>query len=83
MLRTALSPLADRIDGAVLFGSVAKGAATVESDIDVLVVGSTEFAEVHFVESVLCAPLIAKPSPSARSRQARGRRTATAAATAC
>ncbi|MGH7527077.1 MAG: nucleotidyltransferase domain-containing protein [Gemmatimonadales bacterium] len=46
LLRGALAPLADRIDGAVLFGSTAKGTATGVSDIDVLVVGSAEFAEV-------------------------------------
>jgi predicted nucleotidyltransferase len=37
-LRAALSPLADRIVLAMVYGSVAKGAATSSSDIDLLIV---------------------------------------------
>ncbi|MBX2796532.1 MAG: nucleotidyltransferase domain-containing protein [Myxococcales bacterium] len=37
-VRTALAPLADDIEVALLFGSVAKGTDTAQSDIDVLVV---------------------------------------------
>ena len=46
LLRAALAPLADGIDAAVLFGSAATGTSTATSDIDLLVVGSVEFAEV-------------------------------------
>ncbi len=46
LLRSALAPLADRIEAAVLFGSTAKGSAGPRSDVDVLVVGSAEFSEV-------------------------------------
>lgn len=40
-LREALSPLADRIDAAFLYGSVAKGTDTAASDIDLMVVSDT------------------------------------------
>lgn len=46
VLRAALAPLADRIEAAALFGSLATGASGPTSDIDLLVVGSAEFAEV-------------------------------------
>lgn len=39
LLREALLPLADNLEGAWLFGSVAKGTDTARSDIDVLLVG--------------------------------------------
>lgn len=40
-VRDALSPLADGIRFAILFGSVAKGADRAQSDIDVLIVSDT------------------------------------------
>lgn len=46
VLRSALAPLGDRIEGAVLFGSVVQGASGPQSDVDLLVVGSAEFSEV-------------------------------------
>lgn len=46
VLRAALAPLADRIDGAMIFGSVAAGTAGSGSDVDVLVVGEVELSEV-------------------------------------
>jgi len=46
VLRAALAPLADRIEAAALFGSVVAGTSGPTSDIDLLVVGSAEFAEV-------------------------------------
>ena len=46
VLAEALAPLADRIECALVFGSVAKGAETTYSDIDVLVLGAVSFAEV-------------------------------------
>ncbi|MBC8504811.1 MAG: nucleotidyltransferase domain-containing protein [Chloroflexi bacterium] len=42
----ALSPLAHRIDWAFIFGSVASGQETSTSDIDLMVIGDVEFAEV-------------------------------------
>ncbi len=40
VLRTALDPLAGRIDAAFIYGSVAKGSDTAKSDVDVMIVGS-------------------------------------------
>ena len=45
-LQAALAPLADRIDLAVIYGSIARGEEHRESDVDVLVVGKVTFAEV-------------------------------------
>ncbi|MGP1678911.1 MAG: MarR family transcriptional regulator [Burkholderiales bacterium] len=46
VLREALTPIADKIRLAFIFGSVAQGKERATSDIDVLVVGSTSFAAV-------------------------------------
>ena len=46
VLRAALSGLADRIQVAFLFGSMAKGSARSNSDVDVLVVGEISFGEL-------------------------------------
>jgi predicted nucleotidyltransferase len=46
VLRTALSPLADTIQVAFIFGSMAGGEFKEGSDLDVMVVGETAFEEV-------------------------------------
>lgn len=46
VLRAALGPLAGRISIALLYGSLARGRAGVESDIDLLVVGEVSFEDV-------------------------------------
>ncbi|MCK2097744.1 MarR family transcriptional regulator [Thauera aromatica] len=46
ILRAALLPLAGQISLALVFGSVARGEETAHSDIDVLVVGEADFADV-------------------------------------
>ena len=46
VLKAALAPLADRIDLAVIYGSIARSEEHRESDVDVLVVGKVTFAEV-------------------------------------
>jgi predicted nucleotidyltransferase len=46
VLRSALAPLADRINAAFVYGSVARGDEKAESDIDVMVVGDVDFGEV-------------------------------------
>lgn len=46
VLVDALAPLAERIDVALVFGSVASGKATLGSDIDLLLVGKVGFSEV-------------------------------------
>ena len=45
-LEEALKPVAECIDYALVFGSVARGEETVYSDVDVLVLGQIGFAEV-------------------------------------
>jgi len=50
VLRAALEPLAGRISIAILYGSLARGRAGAESDIDLLVVGEVSFEDV--VENV-------------------------------
>jgi uncharacterized protein len=44
-LREALLPLGDRICIALVYGSVARGEETQQSDVDVLIVGDISFAE--------------------------------------
>lgn len=46
VLRQALAPLAGRIALAFVYGSIARGDAGPESDVDVLVVGKATFADV-------------------------------------
>ena len=46
----ALEPLSDRIEVTFIFGSVARGAETASSDVDVLIIGSVDFGAV--VEAV-------------------------------
>lgn len=46
VLREGLSPLADRIDGAFVYGSMATGDMHAHSDVDLMVVGSVGFADV-------------------------------------
>lgn len=46
VLTEALHPLADRIECALVFGSVARGEENAHSDVDVLVLGDVGFAEV-------------------------------------
>jgi predicted nucleotidyltransferase len=45
-LRAALAPLAAMIDVAFIFGSIAKGTERRASDVDVMVIGEANFAEV-------------------------------------
>lgn len=46
VLAEALAPLAQQIDFALVFGSVASGKASADSDIDVLIVTSANFSEI-------------------------------------
>lgn len=46
VVRDALAPLAEKIDLAFVFGSVAQGRETATSDIDVMVLGKLPFASV-------------------------------------
>lgn len=46
ILRGVLKPLARKIEVAFIYGSLAKGLAKSQSDVDLMVVGSSTFAEV-------------------------------------
>lgn len=46
VLRAALEPLADKIRAAFVYGSLARGDERPGSDLDVMIVGETKFAEV-------------------------------------
>lgn len=46
LLRDALAPLADRIEAAFVFGSMAQGSETATSDVDLFVLGKASFVEV-------------------------------------
>ena len=46
VLREALAPVAGKIDLAFVFGSIAQGKERSVSDVDVLVIGKTSFADV-------------------------------------
>ena len=46
VLREALEPLADRIQAAFVYGSVARGDERSGSDLDVMILGEAKFAEV-------------------------------------
>ena len=46
VLREALIPLTQRITTAFIYGSLAKGTATADSDVDVLVIGDLAFSEI-------------------------------------
>ena len=45
VLRVALGPLAERINAAFIYGSVARGDEKRSSDVDVMVIGEVSFAE--------------------------------------
>jgi len=47
VLRSALSPVTDKIDLAFVFGSQARGKAKAASDIDLLIVGNLDELELH------------------------------------
>lgn len=60
-LRRALSPLKDRIHGAFIYGSVARGSENNGSDVDLMIVGDVTLAEVvnavHGSEALLMRPV--------------------------
>jgi predicted nucleotidyltransferase len=61
LLRAALAPMANRIESAFIFGSVAKGADTAGSDIDLMVIGdAVSFADLY--------PLLVGPEAELRRR---------------
>jgi predicted nucleotidyltransferase len=63
VLADALAPLSERIQAALVFGSVARGEETSTSDIDVLVLGDVGLAEVVEVLHPLQATLRREINP--------------------
>jgi predicted nucleotidyltransferase len=49
VLRAALTPLAEQIITAFIYGSLAKGTETADSDVDVLVTGDVKFSEIVYL----------------------------------
>lgn len=45
VLRDALAPVADKIDSAFVYGSIARGTEHAHSDVDVMIVGDVDFGE--------------------------------------
>lgn len=77
VIRSALEPLADNIESAFVFGSVASGKENSASDIDLLLIGSAAFSDVvtalYPVQEALgreVNPKIYRPDEWARMRQA-------------
>lgn len=64
VLRSALVPLAERIQFAFIYGSLARGEETRGSDLDVMVVGDVTFAEVVSAISPLQETLSREINPS-------------------
>ena len=46
VLQSALEPLADRIDQAYVYGSLARGDERLDSDVDIMIVGSVTLKEI-------------------------------------
>lgn len=60
-LRTALDPLAKRIDAAFVYGSIAKGSDTAESDIDLMIIAD-DIAYEDVFKSLRSAEAVLKRS---------------------
>lgn len=74
-LREALAPLADRLHAAFVYGSVARGADTASSDIDLLLVSdSLDYAETMAALSPTIATLGREIHPTLYTREELGRR---------
>jgi len=77
VIRSALEPLADSIEWAFVFGSVASGKESSASDVDLLIIGSAAFSDVvtalYPVQEALgreVNPKIYRPEEWARMHQA-------------
>lgn len=46
VLRAELAPLAGKIDAAFIYGPLARGVATANGDIDIIIIGRADYAQV-------------------------------------
>ncbi len=68
VLADGLLPLADRIEAAFVFGSMASGKASAASDIDLMVIGETDYATVVQLLHPLQQTLAREINPKLYSR---------------
>jgi predicted nucleotidyltransferase/DNA-binding HxlR family transcriptional regulator len=69
VLRAALSPLSERIDGAFVYGSMAKDTVHAHSDVDIMIVGAIGFAEAVLALSPAQLALRREVNPMVLSRE--------------
>jgi predicted nucleotidyltransferase len=70
VLREALGPLREKLDSAVVFGSMARGKGIASSDVDVLVIGSASFSAVVQALSAATARLRREVNPVVMTKAA-------------
>lgn len=68
VIREALLPLADKVEMAFVYGSMARGEEHVHSDVDVMLVGDLEFSEVVLALSDTQTTLRREVNPTVLSR---------------
>jgi predicted nucleotidyltransferase len=64
VLRSALADVRDRISAAFVYGSMAKGTAGVDSDVDVLIVGDIELRDLVTILAPVERVLLREVNPS-------------------
>ena len=69
LLRTALASIADRIDSAFIYGSLARGEGSRGSDVDIMIIGDVSFAEVIAQLQLAQEKLNREINPSVYPRQ--------------
>ena len=68
VLRDALAPLADQIEQAFVYGSMARGDEHAHSDVDLMVIGNVEFTDVVLALAAAQATLRREINPTVLSR---------------
>lgn len=69
VLREALTPWADKIERAFVYGSMARGTEHTHSDVDLMVIGDLEFADVGLALAPAQATLRREINPTVFSRR--------------
>lgn len=67
ILKSALEPLANRIDIAFIYGSIAKGSEDFSSDIDLMIIGNVKLSEIVKTVSLAQKDLNREINPSVYS----------------